>query len=187
MMHIISSIAIATFLFGGSGISPLTEATLKSAEEGYFLAAHIPKTYTVKLTGYNALEAQTDADPFTTASGLYSNPEIIVAKSRDLDLPFGTVIAINSENRKNTGSCGVEVVSDLIGYRVIGDVTHARKSKQIDVLLDHTKPVDLNGKKLNPSIILGICEGVEIKVVGHIDDLANVPKTQKGLAKLIEG
>jgi len=186
MMHLITSIAIANFLFGGTMVAPFAEANLKSAEEGYFLAAHIPETYTVKLTGYNALEAQTDADPFTTASGLYSNPEIIVAKSRDLDLPFGTVVRVNSENRKHTGSCGVEVVSDSIGYRVIGDVTHARKSMQIDVLLDHTKPVDLNGKLLNPSIILGICEGVELEVVGHID-LANVPSTQKELIQLIEG
>ena len=186
-MHLITSIAIANFLFGGAITAPLAETNLKSAEKGYFLAAHIPDTYTVKLTGYNALEAQTDADPFTTASGLYSNPEIIVAKSRDLDLPFGTVIKINPENRKHTGSCGVEVVSEKIGYRVIGDVTHARKSMQIDVLLDHTKPVAFNGKLLNPSIILGICEGVEIEVVGKIHDLKNVPKTQKELAKLIEG
>ncbi|MBL1433983.1 hypothetical protein COB87_000175 [Candidatus Wolfebacteria bacterium] len=186
MMHIITSIAIANFLFGGFMISPVAEANLKSAEEGYFLAAHIKNTYTVKLTGYNALVAQTDADPFTTASGLYSNPEIIVAKSRDLDLPFGTVIKISSENRKYTGSCGVEVVSDLIGYRIIGDVTHARKSMQIDVLLDHTKPVNLNGKRINPSIVLGICEGVTIEVVGKIF-LNKVPKTQKELTKLIEG
>tara|TARA_B100000745_G_scaffold300509_1_gene254842 strand:- start:11428 stop:11988 length:561 start_codon:yes stop_codon:yes gene_type:complete len=186
MMHLITSIAIASFLFGGTPVAPVAVDNLKSAEEGYFLAAHIPKTYTVKLTGYNALEAQTDEDPFTTASGLYSNPEIIVAKSRDIDLPFGTVVKIDSSNRELTGSCGVEVVSEQIGYRVIGDVTHARKSMQIDVLLDHTKPVDLNGKLLNPSIILGICEGVQIEVVGKID-LDKVPSTQKELAKLIEG
>lgn len=186
-MQIITSIAIANFLFGGTIVSPVAPANLKSAEKGYFLAAHIPDTYTVKLTGYNAVPEQTNEDPFTTASGLYSNTEIIVAKSRDLDLPFGTVIQIHTENRKLTGGCGVEVVSDLIGYRVIGDVTHARKSMQIDVLLDHTKPVPLNGKLLNPSIILGVCDGVEIEVVGKIHDLKNVPKTQKELAKLIEG
>jgi len=186
MMHLITSIAIANFLFGGAIASPTATANLKSAEEGYFLAAHIPATYTVKLTGYNALVAQTDSDPFTTASGLYSNPEIIVAKSRDIDLPFGTVVKINTENRKYTGGCGVEVVSGQIGYRVIGDVTHARKSMQIDVLLDHTKPVNLNGKLLNPSIVLGVCEGVELEVVGKID-LNNIPKTQKELKKLIEG
>lgn len=186
MMHIVTSLAIANFLFGGVFAAPVADANLKSAEEGYFLAAHIQKEYTVKLTGYNALVAQTDDDPFTTASGLYSNPEIIVAKSRDLDLPFGTVIKIDASNRALNGSCGVEVVSDLIGYRVVGDVTHARKTSQIDVLLDHTKPVAFNGKQMNPSIILGICDGVKITAVGHID-LADVPETQEELKQMIEG
>ena len=184
MVQFISSIAIATFLFGTTAVAPVADTSLKSAEEGYFLAAHFPKTYTVKLTGYNAVEAQTDADPLVTASGLFSNPETIVAKSRDLDLPFGTVISIDYSNRL-PGGCGVEVVSDSIGYRVVGDVTHARKSEQIDVLLDHNAPVLLNGTPMNPSIVLGVCDGVEIEVVGFIEDLSKVPDTQAELAAMV--
>lgn len=186
MVQLFTSIAIATFLFGGANASPVATAELKSAEKSFFAAAHIPKSYTIKLTGYNAVPAQTDDDPFTTASGLYSNPEIIVAKSRDLDLPFGTVIAIDASNRERNNSCGVELVEDMIGYRVIGDVTHARKSMQIDVLLNERKPINLNGDYVNPSLVLGICDGVKIKVVGKINDLKNVPDTQEELQKLIE-
>lgn len=185
MVHVITSIALATFLFGASLSAPVAKPDLKKADEGIFTAAHIPNTYSVKLTGYNAVPAQTDDDPHITASGLYSNPEIIVAKSRDLPLPFGTVIRINPENRKNGTGCGVEVVEHMIGYRVIGDVTHARKTMQIDVLLDHKKPVSLNGDMINPSLILGVCDGVEIEVVGMIDDLADVPSTQAELQKLV--
>lgn len=186
MVQLFTSIAIASFLFGGTTVSPAATAELKQAEESFFAAAHITKSYTVKLTGYNAVPAQTDDTPFTTASGLYSNPEIIVAKSRDLNLPFGTVIAIDASNRERNNSCGVELVEEMIGYRVIGDVTHARKSMQIDVLLDERKPVNLNGNYINPSLVLGICDGVKIKVVGKIDDLKNVPDTQEKLRQMIE-
>jgi hypothetical protein len=35
--------------------------------------------YNVTLTAYNAVAAQTDDSPFETASGAYSNPEVIAA------------------------------------------------------------------------------------------------------------
>ena len=38
--------------------------------------------YAVTLTAYNAVPEQTDSDPHVTASGAYSNPEIIAARSR---------------------------------------------------------------------------------------------------------
>ena len=53
--------------------------------------------YAVTLTAYNAVPAQTDANPLETASGMFSNPEIVAARSQNLadKLPFGTIIALD--------------------------------------------------------------------------------------------
>ena len=56
--------------------------------------------YPVTVTAYNAVPEQTDSDPFTTASGAYSNPEVVAARSQDLadKLPFGTIIELEGSN-----------------------------------------------------------------------------------------
>ena len=77
-------------------------------------------TYSVRMTGYNAVPEQTNADPLTTASGAYSHPEVVVARSRDLaeELPYGTIIEILARE-ENKRSCGFYTVEHLIGYRVV--------------------------------------------------------------------
>lgn len=138
-------------------------------------------TYSVSMTGYNAVPEQTDGDPFTTASGAYSNPEVMAARSVDLkdELPFGTVIEIVSATSSSV-NCGLPVVQEHIGYRVIGDSMHPRKRNQIDLLF-HTDPViKARGRLVNPAIALGICKNVEIRVVGKID-IKDIPKSQEEL------
>lgn len=147
--------------------------------------------YAVQLTGYNAVPEQTDSDPFTTASGLYSNPEIVAARSRDLaeELPFGTVIEITGPATSG-GSCGFNVVEGDIGYRIIADTMNARYTDRIDVLFGtDVNYLRASGYHMNASRILGICDGVTIRVVGRLDisKPGQLPQTQAQLAALIQG
>jgi len=146
------------------------------------------KTFTVKLTAYNAVPEQTDDDPMTTASGAYSNPEIIAARSVDLkeDLPWGTVIKVTRAGA-DSHNCRFSEVESQIGYRVIGDSMHSRKREQIDILLNQNNTVPVYGKEINPALALGLCSEVTIEVVGHIDGVKNFPKTQAELVALVEG
>jgi 3D (Asp-Asp-Asp) domain-containing protein len=146
-----------------------------------------PPTYEVKLTAYNAVAAQTDANPFVTAAGVFSNPEVVAARSQDLAgvLPFGTIISIEA-SATSTADCGFDAVSDQVGYRVIADTMAARKTDQVDVLLDQDQTVRSKGIETNPSLVLGVCDGVTIRVVGHVD-LKDIPKTQADLARLVTG
>lgn len=139
-------------------------------------------TYTVSMTGYNAVPAQTDSDPYTTASGAYSNPEVMAARSVDLkdELPFGTVIEIVTTSASTSPNCGIGVVDDHIGYRVIGDSMHSRKRNQIDLLFINDKVVRAAGRVVNPAVAFGVCKNVEIRVVGKVD-IKTIPKTQDEL------
>ncbi len=147
-----------------------------------------PPSYVVTLTAYNAVPGQTDDTPFETASGAYSNPEVIAARSRDLadELPFGTIIEFSAPTTTQ-GTCGYSVVAPVIGYRVIEDTMNARYTSRIDVLL-HTnadyKTMDKGMK--NAAQVLGICTDVAIRVVGYVD-INNIPKTQVALAALVTG
>ena len=140
---------------------------------------------TVKLTSYNAVPEQTDADPTVTASGLASNPEVIAARSHDLKstLPFGTVIALY-RTANDSPACNFTKVEHLIGYRVIADTTNARFTKRVDVEFDKEDKVILNGRRMNPSRVLGVCSGVSIEVVGRLT-LKDVPDTQAELTRLV--
>lgn len=142
---------------------------------------------TVLVSSYNLLPEQTDEDPSHTASGLKSNPEVMAARSRDLatSLPYGTVIRIVPKNYDTNTSCGMSKVEGKIGYRVLTDTMHARKTNQIDIMLDHTDTISLNGKERNPSVVLGLCDDVDIEIVGRLS-LKEIPSTQKELAKLFE-
>lgn len=149
-------------------------------------APAVAPNYTVTLTAYNAVAEQTDSSPFETASGAYSNPEIIAARSGNLkdQLPFGTIIELDGTNASRE-ACGFTVVAPLIGYRVIGDTMNPRYTDRIDVLFDtksNFKRTD--GGKVNAANILGICKGVTVRVVGRVD-IKNIPKTQAELAVLV--
>lgn len=138
--------------------------------------------YTVSMTGYNAVPEQTDGDPFTTASGAYSNPEVVAARSVDLKetLPFGTVIEIVAHNDTSNPNCGFSVVEEHLGLRVIADSMHPRKRNQIDVLLPNEKTIFANKRWVNPAVALGVCKEVEIRVVGKVT-IKEIPKTQEDL------
>jgi 3D (Asp-Asp-Asp) domain-containing protein len=177
-----SSVATSSVLTNQTAPAPLAEQAP--------LAAAPAKEVSVLLTAYNAVPEQTDSDPFTTASGAYSNPETIVAVSRDLrygELPFGTVIALEYEGRSN--SCGFSKVEHLIGYRVVADQMHPRWEKKIDVLLnedDHVL-IAVNGqpaKATNPARALGECRNVTARVVGKIA-IKDIPETQGQLAAMV--
>lgn len=144
-------------------------------------------TLSVLLTSYNAVPEQTDGNPLVTASGAFANPEVIAARSVDLagDLPFGTVVVIE-RSAEDSERCHFNTVSSLIGYRVVADSMHSRKRDQVDVLLDPTDTVAVHGKATNPSIALGMCSEVTVRVVGKIK-VADIPATQEELRLLIEG
>ncbi len=144
-------------------------------------------THTVAMTGYNAVPEQTDSDPFTTASGAYSNPEVMAARSVDLkeDLPFGTIIEIKRVNPKDKG-CAYEFAEPYVGYRVIGDSMHPRKRQQIDLLFPADVKVKVGGgRMMNPAVALGYCKEVEINVVGFVP-VKSIPKTQAALKAIVE-
>jgi len=144
-------------------------------------------SYTVALTAYNAVPEQTSSHPLMTASGAYSNPEVIAARSRDFanELPFGTIIELDGSNISSKDTCGYDVVKPYIGYRVIGDVLNAVYTKRIDILLDtKTNYVASDGSTVNAANVLGICRDVTVHVVGFVD-IAHIPKTQAELAALV--
>jgi 3D (Asp-Asp-Asp) domain-containing protein len=103
------------------------------------------------MTAYNAVPEQTDGDPFTTASGAFSNPEVVAARSVDLkeELPFGTVIQIVPD-ASSSPSCGIGMVKEQLGYRVIADSMHPRKRNQVDILLNHENKVTVGSRSMNP-------------------------------------
>ena len=167
----------------------LSGATLAVPAAASAPAAPAP-TYTVTLTGYNAVPGQTDDNPFETASGAYSNPEIIAARSQDMgtELPFGTIVAIEAP-AEDGETCGYHVVSGLIGYRVIEDTMNARYKQYVDVLLPTDRFVThTDGRKENVASVLGVCKGVTVRVVGHLDPVHTdlLPKTQAELAAIVE-
>jgi len=140
---------------------------------------------TTKLTAYNAVPAQTDSNPFVTASGSFSNPEVVAARSNDLAkvLPFGTIISIE-RSYADTPACNYSKVSHQIGYRVIADAMNPRIINTVDVLLDENDTVVVHGRTVNPGIALGRCGEVTVRVVGHIG-VKDIPKTQAELASYV--
>jgi 3D (Asp-Asp-Asp) domain-containing protein len=184
-----------TGLFVWSSVASSSVLTTQTApvtftEPAASISAAPTKSVTVLVTAYNAVPEQTDSDPFTTASGAYSNPETIVAVSKDLRygaLPFGTVIALEYDGGSN--SCGFSKVEHLIGYRVVADQMHPRWEKKIDILLNEedTVSIAVNGqpaRHTNPARALGECRGVTARVVGKID-IKEIPDSQAALAAAV--
>ncbi len=138
----------------------------------------------VSMSAYNAVPAQTDSNPLVTASGAYSDPDVVMARSADLasKLPYGTVVEIESATSSRT--CGYTSVGDRIGLRVVADAMNSKWHNKIDVLLPQ-KMTTRKGKTVNPAIQLGICNNVTIKVVGHVD-INDMPQTQADLASALD-
>ena len=167
------------FLFSGANMAMPTLAV-----------SDLPK-YAVTLTAYNAVPEQTDSTPLITASGIFSNPEIIAARSQDLakELPFGTIIEIEGPTAPQH-NCGYDIVAPIVGYRVIADVMNPRFTDRIDILFStKSNYVMAGGKKKNAGNVLGICAGATVRVVGFIDlaHSGRIPKTQEALASFVMG
>ena len=144
--------------------------------------------YAVTLTAYNAVLEQTDSEPLVTASGAYSNPEVVAARSQNLaaELPFGTIIEIDGTAAAKK-SCGYDIVKPLTGYRVIADTMHARYTDRIDILFSTKSNYTLAGGSVkNAGIVLGICNGAAVRVVGRVA-VNRIPETQAELAALVKG
>ncbi|MEK7554070.1 MAG: hypothetical protein AAB517_01750 [Patescibacteria group bacterium] len=149
-------------------------------------SAFVKPSYAVTLTAYNAVPEQTDNDPLITASGAFSNPEIVAARSSDLadELPFGTIVEIAGPSVSNN-SCGYKIVSPIIGYRVIADTMNARYTNRIDILFHADSNYTMAGGAVkNAGTVLGVCSGASIRIVGQAD-INHIPKTQKELAALV--
>ncbi len=194
-MPVIAVAALLGFLFApGSAGAPAYAETVsapvvavKEAEEpSKRLATSLEaaQTYSVSMTAYNAVPGQTDANPFVTASGMTSIPEVVAARSSDMaaELPFGTVIKVERAGM-DTPSCRFSEVEHLIGYRIIADTMHQRWVKKIDILLPTNETVYVDGRGVNPAVALGVCSGVSITVVGRVD-MSNPPTTQAELAAM---
>ncbi|MHB8710586.1 MAG: hypothetical protein ACYC6X_03500 [Minisyncoccota bacterium] len=150
------------------------------------VATSTPPSYAVTLTAYNAVPAQTDSDPLETASGAYSNPEVVAARSRNLadKLPFGTIIELDGSNISSENTCGYSVVAPRIGYRVIADTMNAHYTDRIDVLFDTKADYATAGGVKNAANVLGVCKGVTVRVVGHVA-INRIPTTQVALAAIV--
>lgn len=142
-------------------------------------------TYEVGLTGYNAVPEQTDGDPSTTASGAFSNPAIVAARSVDLadELPFGTVIEI-TDTQGTRPNCGFDAVGEQIQLRVIADSMNPKIHNRVDILFPADDYVTVGGVSRNAAAALGMCKGTTVQVVGHID-ISKMPKTQAQLAQML--
>jgi 3D (Asp-Asp-Asp) domain-containing protein len=203
-MHKTTGFIVALLLLSNSVLVPLTAnaqtiastsvttsteavGSMTTTETVQDLATTTPESYSVTLTSYNAVPAQTSPTPWITASGAPSNPEVVAARSRDMaaELPYGTIIAIEGPSPANQGpSCGYNTVQGLIGYRVIADSMAARMRDKIDVQLNQHDTVPVGGEEINPAVALGACKGVMIQVVGYVDP-GNIPQTQAALADLV--
>ena len=175
---------MAIFLLSGAPQSTVDFSKIETVS-----ALHVEEvtaSYSVSLTGYNAVPEQTDSDPFTTASGAYSNPDMIVARSVDLkeELPFGTVVQFVIDENASKGNCGLSMVEHLVGYRVVSDSMHPRKVQQMDILFDKNDTVQVGKKDVNPAVVLGVCKNIKMRVVGKID-IKDIPTTQTELIVMV--
>ncbi len=136
------------------------------------------------MTAYNAVPEQTDSDPTITASGAFSDPDVVAARSRDLaeELPFGTVISITMAT--SSPGCGYSVAKKFIGLRVIADTMNARMKNKIDLLFDTEDRVKVGGKSVSAARAFGVCDQMRIEVVGHVDT-NRMPRSQTELALAI--
>jgi 3D (Asp-Asp-Asp) domain-containing protein len=176
--------------FGTASMLTPSEPTIEPAKPVASLMAAAEKTFPVAITGYNAVPEQTDSDPYTTAWGIYSNPEIVAAVSQDLRkaIPYGTVVVLEAENP--TGPhCGFNKVKHLIGYRVVADTMNARHTDRMDILFDIDADVAYgsgeNRRMVNAAKVLASCGNITARVVGKVS-IKDIPETQAELAMRVE-
>jgi 3D (Asp-Asp-Asp) domain-containing protein len=111
----------------------------------------------VRATAYNSLEAQTNSQPFITATGERTRWGI-VAVSRDLldeTLPYGSLIRLrdlgNYHNGRGAGVYQTLLDGDLF---VVEDTMHPRKRNQIDVWFpDYASAVSWGVRKLQIEVV----------------------------------
>src|SRR3989344_8692325 len=136
MQLIATTALVAFFVLSGNTSAETSQITAEAVQTE--AVREVLEAHSVALTGYNAVPEQTDSDPTITASGAYSNPEVVAARSVDLkdELPFGTVIEFVIPEGNSAPPCGLSSVSHLVGYRVIADSMHPRKRNQVYILFD---------------------------------------------------
>lgn len=175
--------AAQTALTPSMGIEALVA---KKSDDTHKKEAALP-SFTAKLTAYNAVPGQTDATPYVTAAGAFSNPEVIAARSGDLaaKLPYGTIIKIE-RTQADSPSCRFSSVEGQIGYRVIADAMNPRITNTVDVLLNQSKKVWVDGRMVNPALAVGRCAEVSVTIVGKMP-VSSIPMTQAELASMVEG
>lgn len=183
MPSLLSTALIGAFALGslGGNFAQATSTPEVTIEEPTY------QSYTVSLTGYNAVPEQTDGNPDITASGVFSDPDVVAARSKDLadELPFGTVIALTQTASSSSATCGFRVVDEIVGLRVIADAMHPRKRNQVDIMFHVDDRVRIGGRQVNPARALGVCKNnIEIKVVGHVD-MKHMPHNQTELRALM--
>lgn len=195
-MPAIALVALMGFIFmPGNTSAPTSDITTGPAAKVMALDGEEPSkrlatskevapSLLVTMTAYNAVAGQTDGDPTITASGAFSNPEVVAARSHDLaeELPFGTVIRIERTG-KDTPNCRYSEVEHQIGYRVIADTMHSRWTKKVDILLNEDNTVAVHGVERNPGLVLGVCSNVTVTVVGSVD-INRMPTSQAELAQM---
>ena len=100
----------------------------------------VPKM-TLKATGYNSLESQTDSTPHVTAIGSQTRFGI-VAVSRDLldaGVPYGSLVRLkdlgNYYNGRGAGR--FQEMLDSQSVFIVEDTMHQRKRGQVDVWFPH--------------------------------------------------
>jgi len=193
-MNIASTALMGLLFWSGSVAGAATTPPVETAEpvpDVAPLKAASDRSHVVKITGYNAVPAQTDSTPDITGWGVYSNPEVVAAVSQDLlfsTLPYGTVVALETTNP--TGKyCGYDDVQHLIGYRVIADAMNPRHTKMVDILFDVGANVEIgsgvNRKKVNAAKVLASCGGITVRVVGKVGK-NEIPATQAELVMRVE-
>ena len=112
------------------------------AVAGAAAAARPLRTLTLKSTGYNSEEAQTDSTPFITATGERTRFGII-AVSRDLlganDIPYGSLVRIKDLGAYRDGHRHGEfqALLDSQNLFIVEDTMHKRKRQQIDIWFEH--------------------------------------------------
>ena len=120
-------------------VTPVVNVLATPREGVNALAPHGPvanPSFTVRATGYNSLENQTDSTPPIAATGTQTRFGII-AVSRDLladDIPYGSLVQLRDLGSFQSGRGAGRFQSLLEGRLfVVEDTMHARKRNQIDV------------------------------------------------------
>src|SRR3989338_4095596 len=131
--------------------------------------------------------APNPAEAAQTALWPGGHEAVVAARSRDLaaKLPYGTIIKIE-RTQADTPSCRLSQVEDQIGYRVIADAMNPRITNTVDVLLNQSKKVWVDGRLVNPALAVGRCAEVSVTVVGSMS-ISEIPMTQAELATIVEG